>query len=133
MKTPTLFVPKFISSRSSSLALGVAISTVAIAIASAMMPQSAVAQSQGTVNPLEDINSRQSERDSFTGNPGGSGLSVFDMIHRSRLGVSDLDEANVQKNLDTATEEFRRQQLERLGNPQPVVPVNQPAPSGRVN
>ncbi|HBB32091.1 MAG TPA: hypothetical protein DDZ80_12675 [Cyanobacteria bacterium UBA8803] len=122
MKIGTQF---FASTLLAPIAIGVGLSTVALGITFGLLSQPATAQSAETVKPLEDLNSRQNERDPLTGRTGSGGLSVFDIIHRSRLGVdvegftSELDE-----NLDKATQEFRRQQLEQLRNPQQVPPTN---------
>ncbi|MEQ9236902.1 hypothetical protein [Coleofasciculus sp. E2-BRE-01] len=94
---------------------------------SAIIPESAIAQSTERVNPLEDINNRQNERDSLTGTTGNSGFNVFDFIHRSRLGVdSEAFNSELDQNLDNATQEFRQLQRERLRNQ----PNNPSTPAG---
>ncbi|MBE9124940.1 MULTISPECIES: hypothetical protein [unclassified Coleofasciculus] len=121
MKISTPLVSALTSTLLAPIALGIAVSTAAIAITSAIVSQPAVAQSAGTVDPLEDLN-RSNDVDALTGQTDGSGLSPLDWIHRLRLGTGELDEETVQKNLDTSIDEYRRQQLERLGNSQPAIP-----------
>lgn len=105
--------------------IGIGITLVG-AIASA---SPSLAQSQ---SPLEDFQSPQNERDSFYGGTGGSGFSVFNLLHNAQLGQTrDLGEFSTQQqtNINNAADEFRRLQLQRLGNPQlPVVsdPVTAP-------
>ncbi len=126
MKTNTQSV-SFAPARRLRLACGIGISAIALTVA--LLPQSVGAQTADSDRPLEDFSAGQNERDPFTGNAGGGGLSVFDMIHRSRLGSSQsLSDFNSEKQreLDNAADEFRRQQLEQLRNSEPVSPV--PAP-----
>jgi len=100
----------------------------------AIIPESAIAQTTERVNPLEDMDNRQNERDSLTGTTGNSGFNVFDFIHRSRLGVdSEAFNSELDQNLDNATQEFRRLQRERLRNQQPVQPNNSSTPAGGAN
>jgi hypothetical protein len=121
MKISTLLTPALTSTLFASLALGVVVSI------SAIIPESAIAQSTERVNPLEDINNRQNERDSLTGTTGNSGFNVFDFIHRSRLGVdSEAFNSELDQNLDNATQEFRQLQRERLRNQ----PNNPSTPAG---
>ncbi|MEQ9482984.1 hypothetical protein [Coleofasciculus sp. F4-SAH-05] len=125
MKISTLLTPALTSTLFASLGLGVVVSI------SAIIPESAIAQSTERVNPLEDINNRQNERDSLTGTTGNSGFNVFDFIHRSRLGVdSEAFNSELDQNLDNATQEFRQLQRERLRNQQPVQPNNPSTPAG---
>lgn len=119
------------------IGLGFGISTVAIA--SALLPQVTLAQSaQDLQNPGNFI-SPSNERNSFDGSVGGSGFSVFNLIHNAQLGGwrDPSEVANEQReSIDKATEEFRRIQLEQirnsqqqpLGNPQQSSPVNSSAP-----
>jgi len=126
MKISTLLTPALTSTLFVPLALGVVVS-----MTSTIMPKGAIAQTTERVNPLEDINNRQNERDSLTGTTGNSGFNVFDFIHRSRLGVdSEAFNSELDQNLDNATQEFRRIQRERLRNQQPVQPNNSSTPAG---
>lgn len=125
MKISTLLTPALTSTLFASLGLGVVVSI------SAIIPESAIAQTTERVNPLEDLDSRQNERDSLTGTPGNGGWNVFDFIHRSRLGVdSEAFNSELDQKLDNATEEFRRLQRERLRNQQQVQPNNSSTPAG---
>ncbi|MEQ8962721.1 MAG: hypothetical protein RLP02_33225 [Coleofasciculus sp. C2-GNP5-27] len=124
MKISTLLTPALTSTLFASLGLGVVVSMTSI-----IMPEGAIAQTTERVNPLEDLDNRQNERDSLTGTTGNSGFNVFDFIHRSRLGVdSEAFNSELDQNLDNATEEFRRLQRERLRN-QPQVQPNSPSAS----
>jgi len=124
MKISTLLTPALTSTLFASLGLGVVVSMTSI-----IMPEGAIAQTTERVNPLEDLDNRQNERDSLTGTPGNSGFNVFDFIHRSRLGVdSEAFNSELDQKLDNATEEFRRLQRERLRN-QPQVQPNSPSAS----
>lgn len=112
MKLRTLLTAVLYSTGFTPLALG-----VAVGITSTIIPESAIAQSAESVNPLEDLDSRQNERDSLTGVPGNGGWNVFDFIHRARLGVdTEAFDSELEQNLDNATQEFRRLQIERLRN-----------------
>lgn len=123
MKISTRLVPAFASTLLTPITLGISICAVTLSLTGAILPQAATAQSAEKVQPLEDLNNRQNEPDSLSGNIGGSGLSVFELMHRYQQGVSSFDEANVQKNLDNATEEYRRLQLEQLTNQQQAQPT----------
>ena len=124
MKLSTLLTSTLTSTLFAPLALGVALS-----ITSAIIPEGAIAQTTERVNPLEDLDSRQNERDSLTGTTGNGGWNVFDFIHRSRLGVdSEAFNSELDQKLDNATEEFRRLQRERLRN-QPQIQPNSPSAS----
>ena len=126
MKLKTQFLATF-----TPIILGVGISTIAIALSAAILPQSATAQSAEKVKPLEDINNRQNEQDTLTGS---GGFRVFDLIHRSQQSVDSQGFSDtVNRNLDRATEEFRRQQLESLKNQPEVYPTNPPPISGTTN
>jgi hypothetical protein len=133
MKISNPLVSGFASTLLVRLALGVGISAALVAIASVMLPQSASAQPTDTVQPLQDFNTQQNEVDPFTGRAGGSGFSVFDLIHNSRLYNSrDMNEFTVEsrENIDDAAAQYRQQQLQRLGNPEsPVAPDTTQTPS----
>lgn len=107
MKTSPLLVSAFVSTLLAPVALGVALSTAAIAITSAVVSQPAVAQPAGTVDPLEDLK-RSNDVNPLTGQTDGNDVSPLDWIHRLRLGAGELDEETVQKNLDTSIEDYRR-------------------------
>jgi len=126
MKISTLLTSALTSTLFAPLALG-----MAVGITSAIIPEGAIAQTTERVNPLEDMDNRQNERDSLTGTTGNSGFNVFDFIHRSRLGVdSEAFNSELDQNLDNATQEFRQLQRERLRNQQPVQPNNSSTPAG---
>ncbi|NEP62827.1 MAG: hypothetical protein F6K31_38920 [Symploca sp. SIO2G7] len=110
--------------------LSIGISTVAIGITSAVLPQPTWAQQAGGVDALGDI-SPQNEVDSLSGI--GGNVNPFDLIHNAqqagsispyeyRRGLSD--------SINNAVDDFRRQQLEQLnnqqtgGNQQPVSSEN---------
>ncbi|UZQ55337.1 hypothetical protein OOK60_04485 [Trichothermofontia sichuanensis B231] len=82
---------------------------------------------QENTNPLSDFRPTAEQRSGGFARS-GNGLSVFDIIHRSRLGNLDMDafSQEQQQNLDAAAAEFRKRQRERLGTPQvqpmPVLP-----------
>jgi hypothetical protein len=129
MKISTQSVTKFAPSLLARAALSVGVCGAAIAIVSAVLPQSAWAQAAGTVNPLEDFSPAQNERDSLGGNLGNGGFSVFDMIHRAQTGGSITFDEFSSKNgqeIQSAADAYRREQLRRL-NQQPSNP--QPSPS----
>jgi hypothetical protein len=131
MKISTLINPAFISTRFGRIALGVGASTVAIALSSVVVPQSAWAQSTGQTQPLEEFTTPQSEQDSFSGRMGSGGWSVFDLIHNAQLGTRDVNEVigEQRESLNQATEDFRQQQLLQLRNPgSPVNSVTTPQP-----
>lgn len=145
MKITTKFVPAFTSTLLARITLSIGVSAVAIAITPVVVPQPAAAQTAGSVQPLQDFTNPQNERDSFGGDIGGSGgLNVFNMIHNAQLGGwrDPNDVASEQRNsLDKATAEFRRRQLQQLGNPQiqqsgnqqPTSPANSPTTSPTSN
>jgi hypothetical protein len=120
MKISNPFVSAFASTRFARIALGVGVSTVAIA--SMMLPPAASAQTApGNIQSLPDA-SRQNERDSFGGNLGGGDFNIFQMIHQSQLGgMRDMSEYSQEqnRNLNNAAEEFKRRQRALMGNPEP--------------
>lgn len=80
-----------------------------------LLPEATLAQSLMT-DPSQDF---QKDGDPITGGTGQS-FSVFDLIHRSNLGLnrSMEDVNNEQKeNLDDAATQFRVRQRQRLGVP----------------
>jgi hypothetical protein len=131
MKISTQSVSQFAPSLLARLALSVGVCGAAIAIASSILPQSALAQAEGTVNPLQDFSPAQNERDSLGGSLGGDGgFSVFDLIHRAQTGGSiNFDEFSTKnaQEIESAADAYRREQLRRL-NQQQSNP--QQAPSG---
>lgn len=120
MKISNPFVSAFASTRFARIAVGVGVSTVAIAWM--ILPQAASAQTApGSVQTFPD-SSRQNERDSFGGNLGGGDFNIFQMIHQSQLGgMRDMGEYSQEqnRNLNNATEAFKRQQRALIGNPEP--------------
>lgn len=125
MKITNPFVSAFASTRFARIALGVGVSTVAIA--SMILPQAASAQTApGNIQSFPDA-SRQNERDSFGGNLGGGDFNIFQMIHQSQLGgTRDMSEYSQEqnRNLNNAAEAFKRRQRELMGNPKPQLPDN---------
>ncbi|HEY9676301.1 MAG TPA: hypothetical protein V6D11_32965 [Waterburya sp.] len=127
MKKNPQLVPAFASTLVARIALGVGVSTVAIALTAAVFPQVASAQlTPGSAQPLPD-QSRQNERDSFGGNLGNGDLSIFNLIHRAQLGgLRDMGEFSQEQNqnLNSAAEEYKRRQLQLIRQPQQQVPQN---------
>ncbi|HAZ45302.1 MAG TPA: hypothetical protein DDW76_33925 [Cyanobacteria bacterium UBA11369] len=108
------------------------------AIASlALFPQPTSAQFTDA-QPLQDWQQNpESNRDPFSGKgDGGEGpFDVFNMIHRANLGptrsLGEFSEEQ-EESLDAAAAEFRKQQQQRLQQPNgvaPVTPANTPAPT----
>ncbi|HEY9636925.1 MAG TPA: hypothetical protein V6D14_26225 [Coleofasciculaceae cyanobacterium] len=136
MKISTKLVSTFASTLLARITLGVGISA-ALGI-TVVIPQAASAQSAGTPQPLQDFTNPQNERDSFSGDIGGGGFNVFNLMHQAQTrGSLDRDEfiSEQKGKLDQATADFRRQQLLRLQQesasptntviiPQPGSPVN---------
>ena len=126
MKIKTQFLPRF-----APIAVSVGVATFAIAITSAILPQSATAQSAERVKPLEDLNSRQNEQDPLTGS---NGLSMFGLIHSVNQSVDSEGFADgIDRNLDRATQDLLRQREELLKNRQQVSPTNPPSNSQTTN
>jgi hypothetical protein len=134
MKINTQLVPAFASKLLAHLALGVGFGAAAIAILSAVLPQSALAQSQGSAQQLGDF--RTNEPNAFGGsNIGGSGMSLLDLM-RNAQGGGPVDPSKFNPDIDTAVEEFRRSQgspqLQQLNQP-PVSPANSDTQSQPTN
>lgn len=125
MKITNPFISAFASTCFARIALGVGVSTVAIA--SMILPQAASAQTApGNIQSFPDA-SRQNERDSFGGNLGGGDFNIFQMIHQSQLGgMRDMSEYSQEqnRNLNNAAEAFKRQQRVLIGNPEPQLLEN---------
>lgn len=125
MKITSPFVSAFASTCFARIALGVGVST--LAIASMILPQAASAQTApGNIQSFPDA-SRQNERDSFGGNLGGGDFNIFQMIHQSQLGgMRDMSEYSQEqnRNLNNAAELFKRRQRELMGNPKPQLLEN---------
>lgn len=123
MKITNPFISAFASTCFARIALGVGVSTVAIA--SMILPQAASAQTApGNIQSFPDA-SRQNERDSFGGNLGGGDFNIFQMIHQSQLGgMRDMSEYSQEqnRNLNNAAEAFKRQQRVLIGNPESQLP-----------
>ncbi|NEP02560.1 MAG: hypothetical protein F6K58_28710 [Symploca sp. SIO2E9] len=118
-------VTKFPLTLLERISLGLGICAVALSITSVLGPQPASAQTANDVQPLEDFEAGQNERDPFSGT---AGFSPFDLIHRARLGNNrDLNEYvdEQRENLKDAASEFRRRQLEQLGVESQFSPENQ--------
>lgn len=83
---------------------------------------------QETTNPLSDFRPN-AEQGPGSFSRSSNGLSVFDLIHRARFGNLDMDTFSQEQrqNLDDAAAQFRKQQQQRLGAPQPPAPA-QPEP-----
>lgn len=119
MKKSNPIFSQFTSTVLAQIGLGFGISTVAIA--SALLPQITLAQSAQDLQNPGNFTSPNNERNSFDGSVGGSGFSVFNLIHNAQLGGwRDPNEvANEQReSINKATEEFRRIQLEQIRNSQ---------------
>lgn len=90
----------------------------------------AIAQST-TVQPLDDFRPDRPSGD-LTGRGAGQISGVHDLIHRAMQGGRSLDEFRdeQQENLDSAADQFRAQQLQRLRNqPQANPSLTNPVPS----
>jgi hypothetical protein len=133
MNKSTQLIPAFASTLLARITLGIGFGAVALGITSVVVPQSALAQT-GTVQPLDDFTTQQNERDPFTGDIGGGGFNVFNLMHQAQTrGTLDRDEfvSEQKQKLDRATEDFRRlqlQQIQRL-NQQQTSPVTTPQPT----
>lgn len=124
MKKSIQLVPAIASTLLARIALGVGVSTVAIALTSTILPQSASAQTApGTALP---DSSRQNERNTFSGGFGSGDFSLFDLIHQSNLGTINMEEysQNINRNLSSEADKFKQQQLQMLGRPQQQLPAN---------
>lgn len=108
MKIRNLLVPAFVS-------------TLAIAVTSTILSQSAWAQTgpgyPNRAQPLPDV-SRQNERDMFYGGGLGNGdFNPMQLIHQSQLGsLRDINEFTQEQNqnITNQAEKFRLEQRRRL-------------------
>jgi hypothetical protein len=126
MNISTKSVSTFASTLLARLVLGFGVCGVAIGITSTLLSQPASALPPASEQPLGDFTNPSSERDSFSGNIGGSDISIFDLIHRAQTGGlqdSGAFSQDKRREIDSAVDDFRRQQLERLGKPAPVAPA----------
>ena len=101
-------------------------------MASLLIPQVSLAQSYG--QPLDDFGSP--ENNSYMGSPTGNSFNPFDLIHRAQFGnLQSMDDYSTQQrvNLNSAAEDFRRQQLEKLRQSNPTSSQEQSAPQVNVN
>ena len=130
MNISTQFLSILPSKLLARLSLGIGISTVAIGITSAVLPQPTWAQEVGGIQSLEDI-SPQNEVDSFSGT--GENFSPSDLIHNAQQAPSMTPyeyRRQLPKTIDNAIDDLRRQQLEQwnnqqsVSNQQPVSPDN---------
>lgn len=103
-------------------------------VLSSLLPQAILAQSTltppGEVKPSDTFQNEQNT-DPFSRSDNGSSFGVLDLIHRATLGnTRDLNEYSIEQrqNINTAADEFRRLQLERLRNQNQASPNNQTNP-----
>jgi hypothetical protein len=107
-----------------SLRLAVSLLTAGTLMATVLEPASAQI---GAPRPLEDLQTKDSA-DFLNGRGNGQSSTMMNIIQNAIIGSPrSMDEytAEQRDNLDAATEQFRKQQAERLRNSQPV----QPAPA----
>ncbi|MBD1838145.1 MULTISPECIES: hypothetical protein [unclassified Coleofasciculus] len=120
--------------KKTKLVLGV---LAGMGFASCLLPQLTLAQSTlsqpGAVSPADTFQEQNTDPFSRTNNGGASG--VFDLMHRATLGnIRSMDEFNTDQknNLNTAADQFRRQQLQLLGTPNQAAPVAPVTPANSV-
>ncbi|UIE39026.1 hypothetical protein [Leptodesmis sichuanensis] len=107
-----------------SLRLAVGLLTAGTLMATVLEPASAQI---GAPRPLEELQTKDSA-DFLNGRGNGQSSTMMNIIQNAIIGSPrSMDEytAEQRDNLDAATEQFRKQQAERLRNSQPV----QPAPA----
>ena len=112
--------------KKTNLVLGV---LAGMGFASCVLPQLTLAQptlsQPGEVNPADTF--QEQNTDPFSGNNNGGASGVFDLMHRATLGnIRSMDEFSTDQknNLNTAADQFRRQQLELLRTPNQAAPAN---------
>ncbi|MCA1992903.1 MAG: hypothetical protein LDL41_12840 [Coleofasciculus sp. S288] len=119
-------VPAFASRLLSRLALGVSLLAAGISITSAVLTQSASAQTEERVNPLEGLTTGQGERDSITGETSG-GFNPLNLVLCAQTNSCSIDfsefSRNKEQELDATTESFREEFL-RLNQQQLRSPEN---------
>ena len=108
------------------LALGL---LVGVALAPGLLPQATLAQTAGTVQPLEDFQNKDGGTDLFSDRSGNGASSLFNLMHRAAFsGMRSADDygAEQQQNLNDAAAQFRALQLKRLKQ-QPTTPASSTA------
>jgi|SRR6478672_13548477 len=111
MNIKTQSVP-VLTQRLARTSLGVLVS---LGVAACVFPQATLAQ-LGQVQPSGNLQD-EPVADPFSGRNDGGGLGVFDLIHRAQLGnLRSLEDYSTEQrqNLNDATADFKRQQMERL-------------------
>ncbi|WP_017717654.1 hypothetical protein [Kamptonema formosum] len=105
-----------------------------IGVATLALPQASFAQACSDGQTLQGCPS-PNERDSFSGLDNGQ-LNMYDIIHRAQMGtITNINEftAEQRQNLNSAADDFRAQQLQRMQQAQqqaaPVEPAAAPAPA----
>ena len=104
------------------LALGL---LVGVALVPCLLPQVALAQTAGAVQPLEDFQNKDGGTDLFSDRSNGAS-SLFNLMHRAAFGgMRSADDfgSEQQQNLNDAAAQFRAQQLKRLKQ-QPSTPAS---------
>jgi hypothetical protein len=122
MNISTQFPSALTSKLLTRLTLGIGISTVAIGITSAVLPQPTWAQQVGSAQSLGDIGP-QNEVDSFSGSVNGNNFNPFDLIHNAQQAgsISPFEyRRELPGKIDNAIDNLRRQRLEQWNNQQSV-------------
>ncbi len=99
----------------------------AMGVAPLAVPQASLAQTCTGAQTLQGCPS-PNERDSFSGLENGQ-INMYDIIHRAQLGtLTNIDEftAEQRQNLNSAADDFRAKQLQRMQQAQPQAAPNQP-------
>ena len=106
----------------------------AIGVAPLALPQASFAQACSDGQTLQGCPS-PNERDSFSGLDNGQ-INMYDIIHRAQMGtITNINEftAEQRQNLNSAADDFRAQQLQRMQQAQqqaaPGEPAAAPAPA----
>ncbi len=118
MNISTQFLSAFPSKLLTRLTLGIGISTVALGITSAVLPQPTWAQQAGGAQSLGDIGP-QNEVNAFSGS--GESFDPFDLIHNAQQAgsISPFEyRRELPGKIDSAIDNLRRQQLEQWNNQQ---------------
>ena len=89
-----------------------------LGVASCLLPQASWAQATYSTYPtqLDEFKTQAQERDPLTGSNNG-GFNPLDLIHRANLGSLRTYEefsAEQRTNLNSAADDFRKQQLEMI-------------------
>ena len=97
---------------------------------SLLLPQTAWTQTATNVNPLEDLDPQQQDRDIFSRTNDNPSATIFDLMHRAQQGnIRSVDEYNAEQNkiIDDAATQFRQEQLRMIKEQnQPANPVTAP-------